>query len=77
MKPRCNCGAASRWLEEAPQTIHAYRVECMQCGTFIKWGAQTELDKMIDDEADGEVVTYAERMAVPPDRLAPFMAVPE
>lgn len=49
----------------------------MQCGTFIKWGAQTELDKMIDDEADGEVVTYAERMAVPPDRLAPFMAVPE
>lgn len=49
----------------------------MKCGTFIKWGAHIELDKMIDDEADCEVVTYAERSAPLPDRLAAFVVAPE
>jgi len=72
MKMRCACGAGSRWLEEAPQSTHAYRVECLKCRTFAKWGAQSELDALIGNEEIGEVVTYEERMAIPPDPFAPL-----
>jgi len=77
MQTRCSCCAGTRWLEEPSGTTHAYRVECMKCRKFIKWGAQIELDAMIDAEAEGEVVTYAERFAAPPDPFARFMSDPK
>lgn len=73
MKMTCACNAGSRWLQEAPQSTHAYRVECLKCRRFVKWGAQSELDALVDQNEIGELITYEERIAIPPDPFAPFI----
>lgn len=58
MKLRCGHDA-SIWREEPPESAHAYRVECPQCGgRFEKWGTEAELKKLRAIGADVEVVPY-------------------
>lgn len=63
MQMKCSCGVGSKWIEQAPTSTHRYRVECPSCRTFVKWGAQIELDQLIDAGEEGVVVSYEEDIA--------------
>lgn len=54
----CEHDQGTRWLEQAPDSLHRYRVECSFCHRFIKWGNQAELDRRILADETGWVVDY-------------------
>ncbi len=64
MQKKCTCPGGTRWLQEPPTSHNAYKVECVNCRRFIKWGTQAQLDELVDAGADGEFVPYEE----PPPR---------
>jgi hypothetical protein len=38
--------AVTKWTEMGPRGVHAYGVNCLRCGTFIKWGTKDELRQL-------------------------------
>jgi hypothetical protein len=46
-KKPCNFhGSASNWIEQSPESVHRYRVNCSLCGKFYKWGTAAELAEL-------------------------------
>lgn len=55
----CACHEpASKWLEEPPISMHAYRVQCGRCHKFVKWGTQSELDERLKLSQNLTVIAY-------------------
>jgi hypothetical protein len=34
------------WREMGPNDVHAYKVSCMSCDAFYKWGTKDDLRKL-------------------------------
>jgi hypothetical protein len=46
-KKKCKFhGSAAEWVEQSPDSVHRYRVNCSLCGKFYKWGTAAELAKL-------------------------------
>jgi hypothetical protein len=48
LKSTCLClqEFGSLWITLPPEERHAYRVQCIRCNRYIKWGAATELAEL-------------------------------
>jgi hypothetical protein len=50
LKIKCACGkvtqAGTKWSETPPDNHNMYRVECLHCGSFIKWGTRLNLETL-------------------------------
>jgi len=33
------------WYEQAPDSVHRYRVQCTRCRKFLKWATESHLDE--------------------------------
>lgn len=69
---KCTCPGGTRWLQEPPTSHNAYRVDCISCHKFIKWGPQAQLDELIAGNHEVEVISYGQQLAPKPDPFAPF-----
>jgi len=48
----------TKWTEMGPDDIHAYRVACMICDAFCKWGTAEELKKLKIARKAYELIPY-------------------
>ncbi len=55
---KCKCPPGTRWIELGPETHNNYRVECLHCSDWIKWGKEAQLNELVDAGLDGEFVPY-------------------
>lgn len=62
MHMTCSCGAGTKWTEQGPTSHNRYRVECVRCCKFVKWGSQQELVSMTESDAAPTIVTYEQHM---------------
>lgn len=73
MDKKCTCPSGTRWIEQPPTSTARYRVECITCRTFIKWGSLAQRNALIDAGEDGEVVPYEESLGPPAPTLDAFI----
>lgn len=73
MQKVCTCPGGTRWIERGPTSSARYRVECLLCGTFIKWGTERQLIALVDADEEGEVVPYEESIEPPSPSLDAFI----
>jgi len=55
------------WMEQEPRSMHRYRVHCLMCRQFVKWGTQAQCDEDIARDNGSVVNEYS-----PPSTLEAF-----
>lgn len=70
MQKKCTCPGVTRWIEQGPTSTARYRVECVTCKTFIKWGTQAQFDA----EPDAVFVSFAASLPPPRPTLDAFIS---
>ena len=57
-KPYCDCSPGSVWFQQPPHKMHPFRVRCIHCHKFVKWGTHRELKLLQSQNEDLILIPY-------------------